>query len=342
MAAEDHNQGAVGVFWESFDAAWRDTGSRLAEEISAQLQRDRNYGLSASTIRGWLKHERLPRNEDDFAEMCLLLVGRTRTEELVALLRAARRADRKRGDRTPPDSPPPDIPPPDVPSPDAPLPVRPSPVPPSPVSPPSDAPSPVSPLPVPPSPVSAPPDGPGEPAVVRRRLSRFVRPWHAAAAAVVLLGALIWLAVSSGDPSGTGSTPGRSPDPAGSGASADDDPPCPTPTVEATSRNGKRAHATFCADRVEFLLFDDNPDGKSAILVVRVNGEEWPAWFNSCRHATRSPDGSQVTVNPPQRIPVSFRPEDVAEFRVCVGDRNREKTYPEDTCGAWTSIWPLP
>lgn len=112
------------------------------------------------------------------------------------------------------------------------------------------------------------------------------------------------------------------------------------PTVQATSGNAKRAHATFCADRAEFLLYDDNPDGKSAVLVVRVGGREWPAWFNSSRHATRSPDGSQVAKNPPQRIPVSFPPDDTAEFRVCLGDRNPERTYPEDTCGDWTPIRP--
>ncbi|MCA1607795.1 MAG: hypothetical protein LC775_20540 [Acidobacteria bacterium] len=141
-------------------------------------------------------------------------------------------------------------------------------------------------------------------------------------------------------PSGTPALPAQPPSTATSTTTVDNSP-CPTPTVRAESKNRKRAHATFCADRLEFLLYDDNSDGKSAILVVRANGEEWPAWFNSSKHAERSPDGSLLIIKPPMKIDVSFSTNDTADFRVCVGDRNLEYTYPEDSCGAWTPIWPL-
>jgi len=293
VATEDHDSDAVRVFWEDFDSAWRDGGALSAEEISARLQRDQNYSLAVSTVRGWLEHKRLPRKGDDFTEMCLLLVGKNRTNELMARLQTARRAARTPRTPTPPDSSPPTT---DV----------------------------------------------TNLAVIWRQLYRSLRPWHAAAAAVVgVVGVLVGLALLPEDEaqSGTPALPAQPPSAAGSSTAADDSP-CPTPTVRAESKNSSRAHATFCADRLEFLLYDDSPDGKSAILAVRVNGKEWPAWFNSKGHRTRSPDGSQVTINPPKHITVSFSSNDTADFRVCVGDRNPEMTYPEDTCGGWTSIWP--
>jgi len=290
--AEDHDSDAVGVFWEDFDSAWRDGGALSADEISLQLQREQNYSLSASTIRGWLQHNRLPRKDNDFTEMCLLLVGKDWTNKLMARLQAARRAARTQHTPTPPDS-------------------------------------------------SPPTKGVNKLAVIWRQLCRSLWPWHAgAAAAAVVSGVLIGLALLPADeaPSGTPAPPAQLPSGAGFTTPADDSP-CPTPTVRAESRKS-RASAAFCADRLEFLLSDNRPDGKSAILVVRVNGKEWPAWFNSKGHATRSPDGSQVTTNPPQRITVSFGSNDTAAFRVCVGDRNLQRTYPDDTCGDWTPIWP--
>ncbi|MDQ3764150.1 MAG: hypothetical protein M3460_21965 [Actinomycetota bacterium] len=261
-----------------------------AEEISARLQREQNYSLSASTVRGWLEHKRLPRKDDDFTEMCLLLVGKDRADELMARLQAARRVA-ARAPRT--------LPPPDS---------------------------------------SPPTKSIDKPAATWRQWYRSLRPWHGAAVVVVsVLGVLVWLIPFPDDEASSGT----SPPPTGSPSStAPADSPCPTPTIKAQTKNSSRAHATFCADRLEFLLFDDSPDGKSAVLVVRANGKEWPAWFNSNRHATRSPDGSQVTRNPPQRITVSFSYNDTADFRVCLGDRNPERIYLEDTCGPWTPIWP--
>ncbi|MGH3926182.1 MAG: hypothetical protein ACRDTT_25525, partial [Pseudonocardiaceae bacterium] len=178
-------------------------------------------------------------------------------------------------------------------------------------------------------------------AVIWRQLYRSLRPWPAAAVvAVVVLGVLVVLVLLPDDEASSGASPLPARPPSAAPSTAAENSPCPTPTVEAQTKNSGRAHATFCADRFEFLLFDDSSDGKSAVLAVRVNGKEWPAWFNSNRHATRSPDGSQVTTNPPRRITVLFDSNDTADFRVCRGDRNPERTYPEDTCGSWTSIWP--
>ena len=277
---EDHDSDAVRVFWEDFDSVWRDGGALPAEEVSARLQRERNYSLPLSTVRDWLDHKRLPRKDDHFIEMCLLLVGKDRADQLMSRLQAARRAAR-------------------------------------------------SPRPAPPSDSSPSTTGLTNLAVIWRQLYRSLRPWHAAVALVVV-GVLIVLVLRPEDedkaPSGTPTLPVQPPSTA-TRTTAADDSPCPTPTVRAESKNSSRAHATFCADRFEFLLYDDSSDGKSAILVVRVNGEEWPAWFNSSGHADRSPDGSQMIINPPKVIIVSFSTNDAADFRVCAGDRNPEGTY---------------
>jgi hypothetical protein len=157
------------------------------------------------------------------------------------------------------------------------------------------------PLPAPDSP--RPTTGVHKLAVIQRQLRQFLRPWHSAVVvAVVVLGVLVGLVLLPADetPPGTSPPPARPPSAAPS-STAPDHSPCPAPTVEARTKDPRRAHATFCADRSEFLLFDDSPDGKSAVLVVRVNGKELPAWFNSSGHQTRSPDGSQVTT-PPQTL----------------------------------------
>jgi hypothetical protein len=69
VTTDDHDSDAVGDFWAEFDSVWRNGGALSADEISLQLQQNRNYSLAASTIRGWLDHKRLPRKDDDFAEI---------------------------------------------------------------------------------------------------------------------------------------------------------------------------------------------------------------------------------------------------------------------------------
>lgn len=104
-------------------------------------------------------------------------------------------------------------------------------------------------------------------------------------------------------------------------------------------KQDSRSRNLLCGSTRVPPLYDDNSDGKSAILVVRVNGEERPPWFNSRHHAERSPDG-HVIIKPPMSIPVSFSTNDTVDFRVCAADRSRDYKYPEETCGDWTRIWP--
>ena len=175
---------------------------------------------------------------------------------------------------------------------------------------------------------------------LRQRLRAAWRSWHTALAGLTLIITAIIGAVllTSDDTAGPEAAPTTPTSGAGNATEAEA-PQCPSPTVRGES-NRQRASATFCADRSEFLLYDDSPDGKSAILIVRVNGHELPAWYNSNGHATRSQDGRYVTPNPPRRITVSFTPTDTVEFRVCFGDRNDERIYLEDSCGAWLAVKP--
>ncbi|MFI6823470.1 hypothetical protein ACIBJE_21310 [Micromonospora sp. NPDC050187] len=306
MATEDHDPDAVRSFWAALDSAWRDSGSRSAEEISFELQKVSNYELAVSTIRGWLDHNGLPRSNEDFTEMCLLLVGKERADELMGALQAARRASRRQRPAVPSNAPEPD-------GQDTPT-----------ATPPSSS------------------DANQEPVAVTQTRRTALRPWHLVPLAVVLIAAAsagMALVMPGGEQSPEVPVPVLSPDRTNATLPAEA-APCPTQTITATSRNENRAHATFCPDRLEFLLYDDRPDGKSAVLVVRVNGKDWPPYFNSRAHATRSPDGSAVTKNPPKRVTVPLAPDATAEFRVCVAERNPDRTYPEDTCGTWTSVWP--
>ena len=297
MTIRDHAAGnAIAAFWDGFDSAWHDSGVSSAEEVSDQLLQKANYHVPSSTIRGWLKHERLPRKDDQFFEVCRLLVDRGRTDELMDLLRTARRA--RAQPAAAPEDPPPAA---------APAPAQ------------FDAES-------------------GASGVGRRLPRRLTAIVIGAVAVLAGLGVLLFTGAAPPTPN---PAPPDGATPAASAVPAPDIAPCPTDTVRAESKK-QRASATFCADRQEFLLSDDRLDGKSAVLVVRVNQAEWPAWFNSNRYATRSPDGSQLTQNPPQRIPVSFGATDAADFRVCVADYNVELTYPDTTCGEWTPVWPRP
>jgi hypothetical protein len=292
VSTENQQPDAVAVFWAGLDAAWRDSGRMTAEDISIRLQQKRNYSLAAPTIRGWLNHTRLPRKDDDFAEMCLLLVGPDRARELGASLKAARRARTVGAGTKPPSG-----------------------------------------------------GGTGRTPIFQR-LRRVPWPWHAATVIAIVVGIVLVIALLPDDETPSSSPPTTSSESSTEQqAGAENAPPCPTPAVRAESRKrpGKepRASATYCPDRQEFLLSDDRADDKSAILVVRVNDIEADPSFNSEGHATRGNDG-QVTPLPPKPVKQRQRldADDVAEFRVCVGDRNEEYTYPEDTCGDWTPFWP--
>lgn len=157
---------------------------------------------------------------------------------------------------------------------------------------------------------------------------------------LVVAGVILWLVVPSGEDGEEAPTANPTPPTQSSRTTATSVQvaECPSQTVRAESQK-QRASATYCRERREFLLSDDDGDNMSAILVIRVNGDERPAWFHSEGYRTRTPDGEFVRV-PPRPIPVSLKAGNIADFRVCYGDKNEDLTYSEDTCGDWTPFWP--
>lgn len=295
VSTTERHSDAFAAFWGRFDEAVLDSGLTRPEDISAALQRKSNYSLSTSTIRGWIQHKRLPRKDEDFAELCTLLVGESRVEELTALLRAARLG--------------------------------------------RDQPA--------PQPPNSPELAEHPPVADRTRRGPYRSPklWGAVAA-IVAGGAITGAALLNQAPRTNAESPplgGTAPSSQSAAeASATGVPantPCPSPTIRAESAKS-RASATYCADQRQFLLFDDRADNKSAVLVVRVDGTKWPEFYNAEGYATRSPDGSTVSRKPPKPIVVSFDATATVDFQVCIGDTLPERSFVEDSCGAWASIQP--
>lgn len=164
-----------------------------------------------------------------------------------------------------------------------------------------------------------------------------VRLW-AAGAALVAIALVVGFIVISDEELSPESAPSSADATEGAPATSAGDASCPTPTVRAEARKD-RASATFCPDLRKFLLSDDKPDAKSAILVIRVGGTTRPPWFHTKGYQTRTSDGGLARV-PAKPVAVSLAATDIAEFRVCAGDWNVERTYPEDSCGDWTPFWP--
>ena len=172
----------------------------------------------------------------------------------------------------------------------------------------------------------------------RREVWRGVLVWHAAIAASVLVVGLVavGILVLRDRPPAHNATPTNAPSEVAAEAEIE---PCPSDVISAESMK-KRAHAEFCPDQKQFLLYDDDSDNKSAILVVRRNGKELPAYFNSDGFERRRTDGTFYRVSP-KPISVSLGPDDAAEFRVCFGDRNKARKYLPETCSSgWTPFWP--
>ncbi|MFL6139688.1 MAG: ATP-binding protein [Frankiaceae bacterium] len=83
-------------------AIWAAAGHPSADEIARRAQEKLDVDISPSTIRGWLRHGRLPRSDDTFLAV-LRLLRVERPEELMSLLRVARQAemDQRSSEREP-------------------------------------------------------------------------------------------------------------------------------------------------------------------------------------------------------------------------------------------------
>lgn len=317
MANEDDPGDLEAVFWRHFDEACEDGKFRSPEDARHRLQL-KGYKLAAGTIRDWRNHKYPPRKEDDFAALCQLLVGEERTEELLNELRAVRSAKR-------------------LPRPSTPVDAQGSTAPEEPALAEESNEHLVAVV----SPAPPKPEQEGDAPQLAKPSWMKQHRWHVAAAGalvvVLVAGAVLWVVVSpqkesaSANPT-THTQSSRTPP---TSARREE---CPSPTVRVESQGG-RASVTYCRERREFLLSDDDADKMSAILVIRVNGDERPAWFHSKGYATRTPDGELERV-PPRSISVSLKAGDLADFRVCYGHRTEDLTYSPDTCGDWTRFWP--
>jgi tetratricopeptide (TPR) repeat protein len=83
---------AASRFSRRLAAAWAVAGRPSADEIALRAQEKLDLDVSPSTIRGWLRHGRLPRSDDTFLAV-LRLLRVERPEELMSLLRVARHTE---------------------------------------------------------------------------------------------------------------------------------------------------------------------------------------------------------------------------------------------------------
>ena len=83
---------AAGRFSRRLEAAWAVAGRPSADEIALHAQEKLDVDISPSTIRGWLRHGRLPRSDDTFLAV-LRLLRVEHPAELMSLLRAARQTE---------------------------------------------------------------------------------------------------------------------------------------------------------------------------------------------------------------------------------------------------------
>ena len=94
---------AASRFSRRLEAVWALAGHPSADEIALRAQEKLDVDISPSTIRGWLRHGRLPRSDDTFLAV-LRLLRVERPAELMSLLRAARQTetDQRGSEREPP------------------------------------------------------------------------------------------------------------------------------------------------------------------------------------------------------------------------------------------------
>lgn len=95
-------------------------------------------------------------------------------------------------------------------------------------------------------------------------------------------------------------------------------------------RAGFYSHAVFYRKDARLVIFDDAPDGRSAIVDVKINGKQA---FRPVYHSGGRTDAS----HPPLTIKLSdygFGPTDTIEYRACAGEA-KDRGEPLKFCGNW-------
>jgi len=109
-----------------------------------------------------------------------------------------------------------------------------------------------------------------------------------------------------------------------------------TPNSTAVSNDGA-AYAEFYRDQSRFILIDLRADGRSAVLLAKINGIPQQLWSNSQGKTGRRRDDGTTT--PPKIIPLSgFDKNATVEFRACVAEDATQVI--EETCGPWVTDMP--
>jgi hypothetical protein len=150
-----------------------------------------------------------------------------------------------------------------------------------------------------------------------------------------------------------GSTAGDSPTPRISRRGVGWIPPSPTtlpnggPAIScppATNRPDSTAeaedhiaYAQYYRQHNIFLLYDDAPDGRSALLELEIPGVLAHAdWFNSGGWTCYGPRHSLAMIVSPNLL----QPHHPVRYRVCVGAGKKRNQRPPEECGPWITDQP--
>lgn len=334
---------AIEELWRVFDTLRSHAGDPKAPTIHKSGLTRLKVDVPASTIRGWIGEKcrqtgelrrRVPRDEEQFIAVIMALrlltlersgspvgdrtpitlsvsekdgwLSRLRAakaeEDANAAADAAKAQDDAAGEAQPDDRPPTSQPEPDDQSPSSGE---------------QDVPSP------PPS---------GDPPRPRRRHGSAVT-WIAASVAVLVAAAagVTMLLINDDPPLVTYYKHGRyptSPGPLPNGGPAVACPPAttnkPDNVIEA---EGGVAYAEYYRKNNLFLVYDNEPDGSSAILQLTVPGVSRTDWYNAKGHTCNG------RKRPMAMVVDKVEPHDMMEVRVCVGEWGDRGRVPPEHCG---------
>jgi hypothetical protein len=306
--ARDEKTPQEARFWAEFhralDAAGKPSLAKISRDATEKLDRD----LPVTTLREWVKKERLPRNSDMLLLMMQVINARNQCdwEELRDRAQIAR--DNQARAVTSPDrtkTPPADV---------------------------GEHPPWGQPDPTPPAKNGGTPP--------RRVIWR----WAAAGAAVVVVVATVAIVLIASDDPGSlraagtatpteesrGNVPCRRPD------GADREPPAPATPPTAYAKGGT-GRVELIQRRSELVVFDNLADGCAIIVTAKADGATIGPWASTLGKTGRVKKGRPPT--PPKHI-ITAWPEGTrtVEFRVCFGEViDSEIIFEETDCGAWVS-----